>query len=130
MVNSEDSYVVSRPIKSHVHNMILKIEEMYDWTNGILSDELTEFLKEKMHASKENIKFLECNSLSTIKEITIFGIRDIYLTLHKFPNHIQDQDFLNWITMIHHLAEFCKIAGEEAKPKDSTLQPPPTHQVS
>ena len=41
-----------------------------------------------------------------------------------FPNHIQNQDFLNSVTMVHHLAEFFKITGEEVKSKDSALQTP------
>ena len=85
---------------------------------------LIKFLKDEMHASRENIKFFEHNYLSTIKEITVFGINDIYLTLHKFLNYIQDQAFLNSVTMVHHLVDFFKIVGEETKSKDSAVQTP------
>ena len=47
-MNLEGSYVASRSIQSQVQNMIIKIEEMYDWSNDTLLAELTKFLKEEM----------------------------------------------------------------------------------
>ena len=55
--------------------MIVKIEGMYDWNTDFFPAELTKFLKEEIQGSEKNIKFLECNSLSTIKEITPFGTK-------------------------------------------------------
>ena len=123
-VKSEGSFTIPTPMGSSVKKTFLELEEELDWSNDTLPPELTNFLKEKMQANDANLKFFERNSLVTIKEIAQWGSQDVTSILSLFPNQHDDKDFLHSIVMIHHLTEFFKIKGEEAKSKDSQLLTP------
>ena len=120
----EAPFTIPSPTSSSIQKMFLELEEELDWSNDTLPPELTNFLIDKMNANDKNLKFFTRNSLITIKEIVEWGSQDIQTILQLFPNHHDDKDFIHSIVMIHHLTEFFRIEGEQAKSKTSALLTP------
>ena len=123
-VTSEDPLTLPTLMGSSVKKMFLELDEELDWSNNTLPPELAKFLRNKLRANNKILKFFERNSLVTIREIAQWGSQDIDSILSLFPNQHDDKDFLHSIVMIHHLTEFFKLKGEEAKSKDSELLTP------
>ena len=109
---------------SSVKKMFLELKKELDWSNNMLPPELAKFLRDKLRANDKILKFFECNSLVTIREIAQWGSLDINIIISQFPNQHQDMDFIHSLVMIHHLTEFSKVKGEEALSKASALLTP------
>ena len=120
-VYTKESVKSSASIKSSVKDLFQELETALDWNNEPLPTELEKFLKTEMQANDTTIKFFERNSLITIRDIAFFGTKDINAILEMFPNHHDDGNFLHSLTIIHHLAEFFKATGEDAKTADTAL---------
>ena len=123
-VTSEAPLTLPTPMGSSVKKMFLELDEELNWSNDTLPPQLAKFLRDKLRANNKILKFFECNSLVTIREIAQWGSLDINIIISQFPNQHEDMDFIRSLVMIHHLTEFSKVKGEEALSKASALLTP------